>query len=475
MKPESRQYLWGPFLVLLITLGATAAVVWQLLRMAQAEDAVRFESYVAGAQRAVEDQIDAYLALLRDGATLFSGDREPTVAQFRAYAARRNLKKQTPGSQNSAVQSSQISYPGIVGLGWIRRQRVAQASTSGPGAPGSIQRIVLDGGKSGPLGFVYIEPHEWRNQIAADSEMFTDPQSLVAMERARDSGRPAISGKVIVIRDFWSKKRAGFHIFVPVYKGGGVPASEASRRETLRGFIHTAVQTDEMFSAVHAGDAGREVDLQVYDGAQSSPDALLYRSELTRPSGDFGGRPRFSTSVVAELPGRSWELVASTRPEFDMASDRRLAPNVLLIGVLLSLLLAGINLIQRRAGAALNASELRYRRLFEISPDGVFLFDADSGRVTDVNPYMAELLGRGPEQLLGRYVWEIGLFRDEASGRAAFAELQRKNYHRYDHQLIVTPGGQRHDVEFTCNAYMSGHRRVQIGRASCRERVSPRV
>jgi PAS domain-containing protein len=25
---------------------------------------------------------------------------------------------------------------------------------------------------------------------------------------------------------------------------------------------------------------------------------------------------------------------------------------------------------------------------------------------------------------------------------------------------IVTPAGQRHDVEFTCNAYMSGRRRV---------------
>lgn len=108
MKPESRQYLWGPFLVLLITLGATAAVVWQLLRMADAEDAVRFESYVAGTERALKDQIDAYLALLRDGATLFAGDREPTVAQFRAYAARLNLKKQEPESQNSEIGRAHV-------------------------------------------------------------------------------------------------------------------------------------------------------------------------------------------------------------------------------------------------------------------------------------------------------------------------------------------------------------------------------
>ena len=87
MKPDSRKYLWGPVLVLLITLAATAAVVWQLLRMADAEDAVRFEKYVAGTQRALQDQIDDYLTFLRDGVSLFAGDREPALPQFRAFVS----------------------------------------------------------------------------------------------------------------------------------------------------------------------------------------------------------------------------------------------------------------------------------------------------------------------------------------------------------------------------------------------------
>jgi CHASE1-domain containing sensor protein len=421
MKPDSRQYLWGPFLVLVITLAATAAVVWQLLRMADAEDAVRFERYVAGTQRALQDQIDAYLALLHDGATLFAGDREPTPAQFRSYAVRLNLKKQYPGSQASAMQSSEIRYSGLLGVGRIRRETVPEKFTSMPRSSRKFPHIVLDGGTSRRLRFVYVEPQEWRSHIAAGNEMFTDPTIRAAMERARDSGRPAISGKVTVIQEFWSKKRAGFHIFLPVYSGSSVPTAQTARRETLRGFIYVSVQTDEMFSAVHTGDAGREIDLQVYDGTQTLPSALLYRSDLTGPSWDAGYRPRFSTSVVADLPGGSWGMVFNTRPEFEQASERSLAPNVALIGILLSFLLAGINLVQRRAGAALNASEVRYRRLFEASPDGVFLFDADSGRVTDVNPYMAELLGQSREQLLAKSLWDIGLFNDEARGRAAFA------------------------------------------------------
>jgi PAS domain S-box-containing protein len=460
MRAQSRQYLWGPVLVLFITLAATATVVWQLLRVSAAEDAARFDRLVATTQQALEDQAEAYAALLGEGATLFASGREPSPPQFRAFATRINLKKQYPASRSGAMQSSDIRYPGLLGVSWMRRDPETATGAAAAKPPDGLAPVMLDGATPARFGFVYIEPQEWRTQMAGGTEMFTDAKSRAAMEYARDNGRPAISGKVTVIREFWAKKRAGFHIFVPVYGGRTPPASLSARREALRGFIHASVQSDEMFSAVHSGDAGRELDLQVYDDAQTSQDALLYRSDLTRPSWDAGYRPRFATSVAADLPGRSWGMTFTSRPEFDQASERGIATNVAVFGVLLSLLLAGINLVQRRASAALNASEVRYRRLFEASPDGVFLFDADSGRVTDVNPYMTELLGRSREELLAGSLWNIGLFQDETRGRDVFAELQQKSYQRYDHLSIVTAAGQRRDVEFTCNAYMSDRRRV---------------
>jgi PAS domain-containing protein len=36
----------------------------------------------------------------------------------------------------------------------------------------------------------------------------------------------------------------------------------------------------------------------------------------------------------------------------------------------------------------LNASEARYRRLFETATDGILLLDAESGEITDVNAFM---------------------------------------------------------------------------------------
>ncbi len=49
---------------------------------------------------------------------------------------------------------------------------------------------------------------------------------------------------------------------------------------------------------------------------------------------------------------------------------------------------------------ALRASELSYRRLFEAARDGILILDVDTGRITDVNPFLVELLGFSRSEML---------------------------------------------------------------------------
>ena len=42
---------------------------------------------------------------------------------------------------------------------------------------------------------------------------------------------------------------------------------------------------------------------------------------------------------------------------------------------------------------ALKDSEVRYRRLFETAQDGILILDADTGKVTDVNPFLIDYAG----------------------------------------------------------------------------------
>jgi diguanylate cyclase (GGDEF)-like protein/PAS domain S-box-containing protein len=113
-----------------------------------------------------------------------------------------------------------------------------------------------------------------------------------------------------------------------------------------------------------------------------------------------------------------------------------------------------------QAQAALIASELRYRRLFESAKDGILILDAESGLVVDVNPFLVELLGISREAFLGKKIWELGFFGDIVANQASFAKLQQEEYIRYDDKPLAAADGRRIDVEFVSNVYLVNHQSV---------------
>ena len=115
---------------------------------------------------------------------------------------------------------------------------------------------------------------------------------------------------------------------------------------------------------------------------------------------------------------------------------------------------------RKRTEEALEESETRYRRLFETAQDAILIFDADTGKITDVNPFLLDLLGYAIEELMGRELWEIGAFRDILASRTAFQELQEKGYIRYEHLPLETKHGRPIEVEFVSNVYLVDHKRV---------------
>lgn len=113
-----------------------------------------------------------------------------------------------------------------------------------------------------------------------------------------------------------------------------------------------------------------------------------------------------------------------------------------------------------RAEAAVQTSEVRYRRLFETAKDGILILDATSGSIIDANPFMSDLLGLSNAEFLGKQLWEIGLFSDKSENEAAFRSLQTDGYVRYDHLPLQTKNGARAEVEFVSNVYQVDHRLV---------------
>ena len=108
----------------------------------------------------------------------------------------------------------------------------------------------------------------------------------------------------------------------------------------------------------------------------------------------------------------------------------------------------------------LQKPELRYRRIFETAQDGILLLDAETGAITEANPFLTKLLGYSREELVDKQLWEIGAFADIKTSKAAFQELQQKEYIRYENLPFQTKDGRTIPVEFVSNVYLVEHRKV---------------
>jgi PAS domain S-box-containing protein len=115
---------------------------------------------------------------------------------------------------------------------------------------------------------------------------------------------------------------------------------------------------------------------------------------------------------------------------------------------------------RRRTYDALAASEARYRRLFESARDGILILDVDSGRIVDVNPFLTDLTGYSRDDFIGKHLWEIGPLKDIAASKESFAELQAKEYVRYEDLPLATRDGRSVSVEFVSNVYLVDRQKV---------------
>jgi diguanylate cyclase (GGDEF)-like protein/PAS domain S-box-containing protein len=109
---------------------------------------------------------------------------------------------------------------------------------------------------------------------------------------------------------------------------------------------------------------------------------------------------------------------------------------------------------------SLKDSELRYRRLFEAAQDGILILDAETGAITDVNPFLINMLGYSREEFVEKKLWEVGAFKDIEASQDAFEALQRNEYIRYEDLPLKAKDGRLIQVEFVSNVYLVGGEKV---------------
>jgi PAS domain S-box-containing protein len=109
---------------------------------------------------------------------------------------------------------------------------------------------------------------------------------------------------------------------------------------------------------------------------------------------------------------------------------------------------------------ALCSSEIRYRRLFEAARDGILILNVENGRITDVNPYLVEILGFSKSEMIGKTVGELSPFKDIEPNQVMLDRLKRDGFVRYENLPLENKDGRHIAVEFVCNVYQEDAAKV---------------
>ncbi len=328
-----------PVLVLLIGAAATWSVAAALRASAGMQDGERFDVAADALHDSIAQRIDAYVAMLRAGAGVFTHEGLPTSDQFAVFVDRLALDSTYPGVQGIgyAVRLTQADVPDIEAM------RAAQ------GVPEYSVWPVTPRPEWFPI--LYLKPMDRRNHAALGYDMFTEPTRREAMERARDTGRAAASGPVTLVQEIDERKQAGFLIYVPVYDDEGVPLTVELRRARLRGFVYSPFRAGDLLEGILGTNPRPRAAFSLHDG-EPGAGTLLYRTALP-------DAPRFSVTRTIFVGGRTWTASVVSTEALDSDSNANLVPYVYLAGSAITLVLTGLAALQARARIRAERSEAR--------------------------------------------------------------------------------------------------------------------
>jgi PAS domain S-box-containing protein len=444
-----RPRLLIPYAVLAVSLLITFAAAAYVAITSNAKDRARFENAVDRTQLAIKNRIETYENLLMSGTALFNAARSVNHTQFKTFVERLDLPNRYPG-----IQGIGVSYripPGQMDA-IVKRMKDEGVK--------DFHIFPLDPPREEYHAILYLQPENPRNARAVGFDMSSDATRRAAMELARDTGRPAMSGLVTLIQDQGeTNKQAGFLLYVPVYFLGTVPQEAGARQIMLAGYIYAPFRGDDLLRGIMGQERFTSgIEFDVYDGDKVVPQARLhhYESPGARASADV--KPQFTKTLPLELPQREWTLVYRSTAGFESNSTRGYTLLVLAAGGIASVLLFALSASQaaatqraqhaldqsRRSAALLRASENKFRRLADANLVGVAFTRADGG-VLEVNDEVCRILARPRDEVTAAdFKWhEVTPPEGLDADRHAIAQLQSRGICAPYEKEFIRPDGSR--------------------------------
>lgn len=342
-----------PFAVLLFSLFVTHELWRDAHDSAVQAQQTNFDFRARESNHRLEERMQAYEQVLRGVAGLYAASKEVSREEFHDYIESLRLEE---------------NYPGIQGLGFsllISPQNLARHTAQVRAEGYGDYEITPPGERDVYSAIVYIEPFSGRNLRAFGFDMYAEPVRRKAMERARDTGKAAISGKVMLVQETGEDVQPGFLMYLPIYRTGTNPQTVEQRRAALIGWVFSPFRINDLMFKLNEMRAS-DIDIELYDGETTSPESALY--DAHPDAKDDRAAMQLRNRTTLELAGHKWTAVTTALPAFQKQFDFDRSELVKRGGVSISLLLTLIIwlFLDDRANAIRSARQALKLALYDV-------------------------------------------------------------------------------------------------------------
>ncbi|MDQ1829266.1 CHASE domain-containing protein [Massilia scottii] len=398
--------------IFLLALTATG-FAWQFARtqLLDSQNA-EFAFEARQMERRIEQRMATYEQVQRGTQAFLLGSMQVERKDFRAYIATLRLEETYPGIQGIALV--ELVAPERLDAHIAAQRRESPGYTVRPPGPRPVFSAIT-----------HIEPLTGLNLRALGFDMLSDLTRRVAMERARDTGHAAASGKVRLIQENGRNEQAGLVMYLPVYRRDAPTATVAERRAHIIGWVGAPFRMDDLMAGL-GGERSSDIMLSIYDGNTVDDSTRLFRS-ARETAAEMQREARFSTTLRVVVAGRPWTLQMRSAAQFEarLQSDR--PQFIAIVGVaaaaLLALLVWTLASGRGRAMALaaettqqLSASEFRWKYALEGAGDGVWDWNRGTGAIVHSRRWK-EMLGYGAEEIAPNNAAFEALIHDEDRAR----------------------------------------------------------
>ncbi|MDB5727549.1 MAG: response regulator [Noviherbaspirillum sp.] len=388
-----------------------------------------FDFRVRETAQRIEQRMATYEQVLR-GAQGFwrAASEEAASDNFRLYVDALRLDERYPGIQGIAI--SRI----------VPKERLNEHVAAMRAKGYADYQIRPPGERAVYTSITQIEPFTGLNLRARGFDMFSEQVRRAAMERARDTGKAAVSGKVRLVQEVERNGQAGFLMYLPLYMSGAAADTMEARRASIIGWVYAPFRMNDLMQGL-GGERSTDLRVRIFDDETMAEQAQLYDS-LGAAANPARG-PLFSTVQHLDIAGRPWTISIASGPGYESRIDSGRPAFIAVAGIGMSLLLSALvwllatgrkralhlamrmtqqikrsEAALRESYARLDAEQQHMKVILENSHDAFVAVDAND-IITDWNVQAERTFGWSAAEAIGKRLADLVIPEEQRAAHTA--------------------------------------------------------